>query len=364
LSSKLGWSRGFREFYDFLSKVESPAAVAVRSSGAKRMLFKMLGRVLNGSSRRVWAKLNRLYYKFKGAKLPYIEAKELNGYVTSWLKHYNKRYPLFLWVHYMDTHSPFVPPKPWLKGFDSRELAFSFNYKIDLERPSQEDIRKLKMLYEGEVKYVSSLISEFLDFLENSEWIDDSLVIITADHGEAFMEHGKFGHAYDILYNEVLHIPLLIYGLEEKGIIKRPVQLMDLAPTILDILGVSRPRTFMGRSFYPLIRGEEWKERPIFSESAVPDLINLKYDTSRYIVSVTYKGWKLIYDLINSKEPRLELYDLTKDFNERVNLVEDEPEIVKELFMLIEAHLRKIRAKRTLYKKFESIRERLRGSTT
>ena len=72
-----------------------------------------------------------------------------------------------------------------------------------------------------------------------------------------------------------------------------------------------------------------------FSESAVPDLINLRYDTSRYIVSVVYEGWKLIFDLIHSREPKLELYNLRKDFGERVNLVEDEPEIVGDFLDLL-----------------------------
>ena len=360
LSSKLGWSRGFREFYDFLSRVGGPAAIAIRSNGTKRVLLRVLGRVLSGSSRYVWTRLNRFYYKFKGIKLPYIEAKELNNYIISWLRCYDKQQPLFLWIHYMDVHNPFAPPEPWLKGFDSREKAFLFNYKVDPEKPSREDIEKLMMLYEGEVKYVALAISEFLDYLEDGGLLENSLVIITADHGEAFMEHNKLGHAYDILYNEVLHIPLLIYGLDEEGVIKEPVQLMDLAPTILDILGVKCPRTFMGRSFYPLIRGEEWEERPIFSESAVPDLINLRYDTSRYIVSVIYKGWKLIYDFIHDRRPRLELYNLKRDFDEHVNLVENEPEVVKELLGLIKDHLKEIKVRKALYRKLESIKVRLK----
>jgi len=360
LSGKLGWGRGFREFYDFLDRVGGPAAVAVRAGGARRVLFRVLGKVLSGSSRRVWARLNGLYYRLRSARLPYVEARELNGYVVSWLERYDRGKPLFLWVHYMDVHNPFAPPEPWLKGFDSREEAFLFNYKVDPEKPSWKDVENLKMLYEGEVKYVSSVISEFLSFLENRGLLEDSLVVITADHGEAFMEHGKLGHAYDILYNEVLHVPLLIYGLEEKGIIKKPVQLMDLAPTILDILGLKWSRTFMGRSFYPLIRGEEWEERPIFSESAVPDLINLRYDTSHYIVSVIYKGWKLIYDFIHDRKPRLELYNLKRDFDEHVNLVENEPEIVRELLGLIKGHLKEIKVRKALYGKLESIKVRLK----
>ena len=335
LSSRFGWDRGFVEFYDFLEKVGGPAAFAVRAGGVKRFAIRVLGKLLHGGSRKVWAWLSRFYYRFKGVEFPYVEACELNRYVMSWLRRYDRGKPLFLWVHYMDVHNPFAPPEDWLEGFDSRIDAFLFNYRVDPEKPSSDDVEKLKKLYEGEVRYVAYSLSELLSFIEDRGLLEDSIVIITADHGEAFMEHGKLGHAYDILYNEVLHVPLLIYGLDESKRVDDYVQLMDLAPTILDVLGIRRPRTFMGRSFYPLIRGEEVEERPIFSESAVPDLINLRYDTSRYIVSVVYEGWKLIYDLIHSGKPKLELYNLRKDFGERVNLVEDEPEIVGDFLDLL-----------------------------
>jgi len=360
LSKKFGWSKGFKEFYDFMEKVKSPAGLVVRSYGLRRLVLRMLGRILSGSNRQIWALINRVYYRIKGFELPYIESKELNKFVMRWARRFDKEKRLFMWVHYMDVHNPFVPPEPWLKDFSSRDEAFFFNLEVNPENPSKEDIKKLRQLYIGEVGYVMYAISELLEFLEEGKLLEDSLFIITADHGEAFMEHNKLGHAYDILYNEVLHVPLLIYGLDEEGVIEEPVQLMDLAPTILDILGVKCPRTFMGRSFYPLIRGEEWEERPIFSESAVPDLINLRYDTSRYIVSVIYKGWKLIYDFIHDKRPRLELYNLKRDFDEHVNLVENEPEVVKELLGLIKDHLKEIKVRKALYRKLESIKVRLK----
>jgi len=359
LSSKLGWGRGFVEFYDFLNKIGGPAAMAVKARGIKRTTFKLMGKFLRGSSRRLWTRINKFYYKLKGARLPYIEARELNNYVISWLKRYNQEKPLFLWIHYMDTHTPFAPPYPWLEGFNSREEAILFNYTLDPEKPKDKDVEKLRKLYEGEVKYVATALSELMSFLQDQGLLESALLIATADHGEAFMEHGKLGHVYDALYNEVLHVPLIISGLEEDGVVEKPVQLMDLAPTILEVLRIERPRTFMGLSLYPLLHGEESSASPIFSESAMPDLINLRYDTSRFVVSVIYGRWKLIYDLIHSREPKMELYDLQKDFSERINLINDNPDIAKYLFKLIENHLREIEAKKIVYEKLNKIRNNL-----
>jgi len=361
LSGKLGWGRGFTEFYDFLEKISGPAAMAVKARGIKRAALRLVGQFLSGSSKRLWARVNRLYYELGGARLPYVEARELNSHVVSWLKRYGRGKPLFLWVHYMDTHSPFAPPEPWLEGFDSREEAILFNYAVDPENPTVEDVERLRKLYEGEVKYVAAALLELLSSLQDLGILEKALVIVTADHGEAFMEHGKLGHAYDALYNELLHVPLVIFGLERGGVVEEPVQLMDLAPTVLEALGVKRPRTFMGQSFYSLLRDGEYNERPIFSESAVPDLINLRYDTERFIVSVIYRGWKLIYDLIHSREPNLELYDLRKDFSEHKNLANEKPEIVKELLKLVESHVREVKVKRAIYRNIDLTKRSLRA---
>jgi len=87
----------------------------------------------------------------------------------------------------------------------------------------------------------------------------------------------------------------------------------------------------MGRSLFSLLKGEEVKIYPIFSESVVPDLINLRYDTSRFIVSCILGRWKLIYDYVRGTG-KIELYDLERDFEERNNLVEEEPEAAAKLF--------------------------------
>jgi len=369
LSRRFGWDRGFMEFYDFLGRYRSPAGLVVSSSGWKRFLINVLGKLLEGSSKKLWSIVNRVYYRIKGFNLPYIEARELNNYVLEWIrKNNNKLKRVFLWIHYMDVHFPFAPPDEYLSGtgFSNRREAFFYNYRLNFENPNPEIVSRLKKLYEASVRYVADNIAHLLEELSRYSLLDDSLVIITSDHGEAFLEHGKFGHAYDILYNEVLRVPLIIGGTfinSKRQIYDRPIQLMDLAPTIIDLIRAKKPIVFKGKSLARVLyEGSETNLYPIFSESAIPDLINLKYDTSRYIVSVVLGRWKLILDLIHSSVPMFELYDLAKDPNEKHNLFEEHKDVANDLIRLINLHLDNINKLKKFVENVLSLRLRLRKS--
>lgn len=369
LSRRFGWNRGFIEFYDFLGKYRSPASLVVSSRGLKRVFVDVLGKLLKGSSKRLWGITNRLYYKVRGFSLPFIEARELNEYVLKWVNENRDRFNrVFLWIHYMDVHFPFAPPDEYLTGtgFSSRREAFFYNYRLDFEDPDPVIVNRLKRVYEASVRYVADSKFYLLEEFDRYGFLDDSLIIVTSDHGEAFLEHGKFGHAYDILYNEVLRVPLIIGGSAinaNRPYYTRPVQSMDIAPTIIDLIGAKRPPTFRGKSLASILRGEADKVElyPIFSESAVPDLINLKYDTSRYIVSVVFGKWKLILDKIHSNTPELELYNLEKDPEEKYNIVEEYRDVAENLVKLIEFHLEDVDKLKAFSNRVRSLKMKLRG---
>ena len=334
LSRALGWSRGFDEFYDFMDIIKSPSAFVTQhqdenlASKMARFAFTISGANRNA---RVQRFLKRIYYKFSHLQLPYLEGKELNKQVIKWIES-NTNEKFFLWMHYMDPHYPYVPPEDYLSGFSSRSEAFDFNLSVDYSNPPKEEVITLRSLYEGEVKYTDTCIGGFLQHLRNKNLLDGSLILLTGDHGHAFMEHGRFGHAYDILYNEVIHVPLIMFGLDEGRKIDAEVQLLDVPPTILDLLDIRKVPSFMGRS---LLDAED-DSGTIFSESAKPDLINLRYDVSKKAVSCIKDKVKLI---INELQGTIQLYDLEKDIQEKNNLFDDKAETVKELVSLIDKHL-------------------------
>lgn len=334
LSKSLGWDRGFDEFYDFMKVVRAPSAFITRQQdGGSSSKFVHFVSTILGANRDAGIQrlLKKAYYMLHRLEVPYLEGKELNEHVFSWLEK-NLDEKLFLWMHYMDPHYPYIPPDEYFSGFSSRKEALGYNLSVDCNNPSSEEVMTLRSLYEQEVRYVDACIGGFLQYLNDKDLLDGSLILLTADHGHAFMEHGRFGHAYDILYNEVIHVPLMISGLDESRKVDAEVQLLDLSPTILDLLDITKVPSFMGRS----LLDTEDDSVPIFSESAKPDLINLRYDTSKKVISCIQDDVKLI---INELQGSIELYDLEKDFEERSNRLKSEKELCSELASRIERHL-------------------------
>jgi len=345
LSKGLGWGRGFREFYDFMNIIEGPLTIITGQQD--RSLASKLAWFASASLQKVHIVkiehlLRDIYYKFSRFQIPYIEGRELNNYVVNWIEK-NKDKKFFLWMHYMDPHWPFIPPEPYLWDFSSRQEAFVFCMSVDYEKPSKDELEILRSLYSEEVKYVDLCIGDFLRYLEDKRLLDASLILLMADHGHAFMEHGRFGHTYDMLNNEVLHVPLILYGSEHSKSIKIPVQLLDVPPTITDILDLEKPPSFMGKS---LIQIQEVSRQPtpIISESAKPDLNNLRYDTSKKVISCIVGKWKII---VNEILKSVELYDIERDFKEKNDMATTETKKEKNLKSLIQKHLIKERLWRT-----------------
>ena len=337
LSKTFGWDRGFDEFYDFMDEIKSPSAfiTSKQEIGFQNKLLRFFAsRFLGNQNNRLRQLLKKIYYKHSGLEMPYLEGKELNKQVFRWInKNLEERF--FLWMHYMDPHYPYTPPDEYCEGFSNRKEAFEFCTSINGNKASDYEMETMIGLYRGEVRWTDYCIGELYKFFEENGLVENSVIILTADHGEAFMEHGRYGHKPDILYNEVLHVPLLIHGLNYVLEHDLPVQLLDLAPTILDILEITKPRTFLGDNLISLIK-ESNVNKPIFSESAEPDLINLKYDVKKKIISCIKDEWKLIInELLNTKE----LYNINQDFKEKNNLIIKELNTHLELEEIIKKHL-------------------------
>lgn len=351
LSASLGWNKGFDYFYDFTEESKSPSAAVV---GAQRsVLMKLLGGFLSkvGLTRNEtflrYAK--RIYYRLKKLEFPYADASTLNSKVLEWLSRVGgESRKLFLWIHYMDPHYPYIPPEPYLEDFSTRREAFEFNLKIDYNNPSKEDLEVLRRLYQQEVRYADDAIGELIESFSEIGVLEDSILIIAADHGHAFSEHGRFGHSYDILYNEVIHVPLILWSPEQipPQRVQIPVQLLDLFPTVSDLLGIRPPRACLGRSLTRIMNIGDSKAYPIFSESAEPDLINLRYNLDKTVISCILDRFKLIRNQLTGS---VELYDIEEDFSERHNMVDDERDIYEALSFLINNHLRKVRLVRQLW---------------
>ena len=235
----------------------------------------------------------------------------LNGTekVINYLKENKNKKPFFVFYHTYDIHSPYNPPTPYDKIFgefksninpiNDELLKYAHTAWRDLKK---EDLDFLKTRYDGSIKYVDDNLLKFFKALEKIGFFENSLLILTSDHGEEFGEHGGLLHR-DFLYEELIHIPLIISGTKvpKNKKVKVLCNHIDIMPTAFKFLKIEKPKILQGEDLLDL------KTRKfIFSQ----------YENKRY--SLRTKRWKFI---LNS-DGKFELYDLSKDRFERENLSE------------------------------------------
>lgn len=171
----------------------------------------------------------------------HARADEINKRSLDWLDSLGDE-PFFLWNHYMDVHGPYNPPEDYT-GHINHHISDSeaqdlYNRCVDNPNSLTGDERQIIMdLYDGEIRYTDAMIGKLLSALQTRELLEDTLVILTADHGELLGENGRFAHPR-ILSNELIHIPLILYG---PGITSqvdnRSVSALDIVPTVLNTVG-------------------------------------------------------------------------------------------------------------------------------
>lgn len=223
----------------------------------------------------------------------------------------NRKRPFFLFLHLFDAHPDFIPPPPYDTMFDPnykgniRGVDIMNNPEVNKDM-EPEDLEHLRALYDGEICFVDEEgIGGLIRILKGRGILEKTLIVITSDHGEEFFEHGVFGHRQN-LYDTTLRIPLIFWcpGRVSAGmVIKEQVRIIDIMPTILDLVGISQSPEGVGRSLIPLLNGKEAdrEERPIFA---------VLKDYKRYQEALRTEEYKVIRDYM--KEERL-FIDLIRD---------------------------------------------------
>lgn len=216
---------------------------------------------------------------------PERRAEKVISSALFWLKEKAKPGPWFVWIHVWDPHAPYWPPEPYAS--------------IYREDP-----------YSGEVAYTDEQLGRLFDFLDKEKLSEETLIIITGDHGESLGEHGELTHSY-FAYNSTLWVPLIIVGPGiNPGRRSEYVAHIDIFPTICDYLGLRPPAHLQGLSLVPLFKNKKLKKRAIYFESLEPHLS---------------RGWAPLRGFIEDgykyiQSPIPELYNLEKDFKEENNL--------------------------------------------
>jgi arylsulfatase len=259
----------------------------------------------------------------KPTDAPQRPADDTVDLALEWLAQHEGE-PFALFVHLFDAHDPsFVPPREWL------ERHVSFPLPPDLERSGPErripalDVADNRVdLYDAELRFMDEQIARLLEALRSRGTLANTLVVVTADHGEAFGEHDFWTHG--VLYQEQLHVPLVLCGpgVSEGTVVSERGRTVDLLPTLAELLDLPAPREKLdGTSLVPLLGGAAPDEpREVYAEVRHAAEDRLARDPEMYTLRV--KDWKYIH---RPSTGRHELYDLANDPRELHNLIEAEP---------------------------------------
>jgi arylsulfatase A-like enzyme len=257
--------------------------------------------------------------------------------------------PLFLFLYIMDPHSDYRSPEPFNSLFDpgyrgkeavemGKVASFEEETLMGLDPGLDErDIRHLVALYDGEIAYADSQVRRLATWLRERNRLDDTLLVLTSDHGEEFLEHGGVQHGYT-LYNEVIQVPLILRyppRIPEGTVIEdRIVQSLDLAPTVLDLAGIEKPADMQGQSLVPLIRGIEpdWQPYAV-SESPFADKKALITGKWKYIYT---PGTRPLNPVLRVEQaPGRSLHNLEDDPRELRDVYAENPEIGGRLHAIL-----------------------------
>ncbi len=282
-------------------------------------------------------------------------ADVLVGEALSWLAGIGDT-PFFLWLHFMDPHSPYYPKEAGValmgdrpsKPFRARYLNSYWNRTdIGAQRLSRF-CDEIVQLYDAGIRWVDEQLSRLVEGLRKSKRWDDCIFSFTADHGEEFLDHGGRYHPPDGLNEELIHVPLLLRvpGTTATALPRAPFSHLHLAPTVLDAVGVPAPASFQGHTCWAQLReGKEWATAAI-SECVAGCTNPFRAETrlGPRVLAVREARYKLV---LHFNPPEERLYDLDADPREQSPLPAGaETTIRRRLLEMARDHLRSSVAQR------------------
>ena len=247
--------------------------------------------------------------KFKTISLGRVQRRgeETINEVLKWLDKYKKK-KFFTWIHLYDPHTPYDPPSPFKEKYPGRP-------------------------YLGEIAYSDYQLGRLWNYLKENNLLDRTILIFASDHGESLGEHRESTHGF-FIYQEAVHVPLIFVFPFKKlqGLIRsQVVSLVDIMPTILDMAGIPIPPQVQGKSLVPLFfKDIKLKDNIAYSETYYPRF---------------HFGWSELKGIQNERykliiAPKMELYDLINDPDEKINLASKHKGILNKLKTIADNFIR------------------------
>lgn len=323
LSRTYEYNRGFEYFTDLVpAEVEPPLR---RVKGGERLLRNPLTHYVA-----------RMFGSQTRPARIYVSAEEVTTELCGWLEAVDE--PYFAWAHYMDVHWPYHREETLI---DPQEIAQAWRDLAHLHGANWHGLTTTTAqrqhyveLYEQAIRYTDAQIGRLVEYLDQKDDLDNTIIIVVSDHGEEFLERGRWGHFESNLYDEILHIPFVMYlpcQIADK-VVTQQVRTLDLMPTILDMCGCPIPDELEGTSLVPLFARSDgiYPARESISEMWRDDW---------HIIAVRTETHKYIWD---SKQPDAPLlFDLQNDSGEQHDIHDQYPNLTRRMQYHVDEHLRR-----------------------
>jgi arylsulfatase A-like enzyme len=361
LCARFGYQQGFELFCDFLdSEVAQPGRPASREG--QLAWYSRLNRGIKHASRHLRpfsALYDELYFHYcqwlaSRSQEPMDSlrrvppANVLVEQALTWIRNIAGQ-PFFLWLHFMDAHHPYFPPEEALAAMGRSDIDAararylnSFWDRRDLDASHLHRHRNdVIALYDAAIRWVDKQMSRLVQALVELGLWSETAFVVTADHGEEFLDHGGRYHAPVKLTEELIRVPLLMRlpGMQAEKAAKVPFSLLDLAPTLLDAMGIPAPPEFQGRSRRETLHAGHAAGAPAIVEvvDGCTNPFRPQDRTGPRLLAVRESRYKLV---IHFAEEREELFDLENDPGERSPLPScSAADIRRRLLEIAKAHI-------------------------
>ena len=288
----------------------------------------------------IWYHRNRTAIEtihFRATREDYYNGAQLNRHALSWLDEVGER-PFFVYVHYMEPHSPYDPPVRYVEevtGGAVTELETMYpKGEAASEPPAPGFLRRIVASYDAEILRWDELFGEFVSGLKDRGLYDRALICVVADHGEEFYDHGRWGHG-KALYAETLRVPCVVKlpGCVAGGRrVDGYVELVDLKASIIDYLGVESASATQGVSLLDPVDDVGGGKEAAYGHDR----------DGQFCIRTA--GYTLIRAEGPSGEPTIELYNHREDPGETIDLAESEPRLAAELAVQLAEWMAETRA--------------------
>lgn len=298
LSSNFNYEVGFDEFQDYQNPLMGVATrLFPRGIEVSDSPFGDLDEYVGFTD-----KIKKLYTVVQGKPRPYVQANVIVDDSLEWISHQDV--PYFCWSHFMDIHHPCYPPEEYRRKESLADVEISdisdlySRFLDDTVTISEKELTILREMYDAAVEYTADEIHRLFSELQKIGKMENTLVVVTSDHGELFGEYDQYGKP-ERMYDELLHVPLyIINGPDHLNDTRTDlVSLVDIPPLILDSTGIHVPNSYEGR-----IPGRDQDRGHVVAEHEVNGDI---------IVGARSSDW--LYELDDIRN-ETRLFDLTDGF--------------------------------------------------